>query len=136
VVIVDSTVWVDFLAGRVNAQTAWLKREIPEQPIGLIDLILCEVLQGVRTDAQFRRVRRDLTEFDVFDSGGVALAVASAENYRNLRARGFTIRKTIDCLIATFCIEEGHALLHHDRDFDPFEEHLGLRVIHPQPLQS
>jgi predicted nucleic acid-binding protein len=113
-----------------------LKREIPEQPIGLIDIILCEVLQGVRTDAQFRRVRSDLMEFDVFDSGGVALAVASAENYRNLRARGFTIRKTIDCLIATFCIEEGHALLHHDRDFDPFEEHLGLRVIHAQPLHA
>jgi predicted nucleic acid-binding protein len=131
VVIVDSTVWVDLFSGRQNDRTAWLKSEIGEQRIGLIDLILCQVLQGVRTDAVFRKVKRDRMEFEVFDSGGVALAVASAENYRMLRANGVTVRKTIDCVIATFCLEEGHALLHNDRDFEPFEKHLGLRVIRP-----
>ncbi len=130
-VIVDSTVWVDLFSGRQNDRTAWLKSEIGEQRIGLIDLILCQVLQGVRTDAVFRKVKRDRMEFEVFDSGGVALAVASAENYRMLRANGVTVRKTIDCVIATFCLEEGHALLHNDRDFEPFEKHLGLRVIRP-----
>jgi predicted nucleic acid-binding protein len=134
-VIVDSTVWIDLLGGRQNAETVWLKREIPERPIGLIDLILCEVLQGVRTDAVFGKVKGDLTDFEVFDSGGIELAVAAAENYRILRSNGIMIRKTIDCLIATFCIEEGHALLHHDRDFEPFERYLGLQVIHP-PLHS
>jgi hypothetical protein len=77
------------------------------------------------------RVRRDLSKFEVFETGGEALAVASAQNYRSLRSRGDTIRKTIDCLIATFCLTEGHSLLHRDHDFDPFEKHLGLRVVHP-----
>ncbi len=67
----------------------------------------------------------------VLSSGGVEIAVAAAENYRILRTKGITVRKTIDCLIATFCIREGHELLHRDRDFDPFEMHLGLQVIHP-----
>jgi predicted nucleic acid-binding protein len=82
-------------------------------------------------DSDFTRVRRDLSRFELFDTGGELLAVASAQNYRSLRSRGHTIRKTVDCLIATFCLLEGHSLLHRDRDFDLFEIHLGLRVIHP-----
>ena len=129
--IVDTTVWIDYLGGIVNPHTDWLDRELNQQRLGLTDLILCEILQGIRADSDFTRVRRDLSRFELFDTGGEALAVASAQNYRFLRSNGHTIRKTIDCLIATFCVVEGHALLHRDHDFDPFEKHLGLHVIHP-----
>ena len=94
-------------------------------------MILCEVLQGFREEWKFERVASELRLLPILSLGGEDLAVASARNYRLLRSKGITIRKTIDCLIATFCIEHGHQLLHRDRDFDPFETHLGLRVIHP-----
>jgi predicted nucleic acid-binding protein len=129
--VVDTTIWIDYLAGNVNSHTDWLDRELNQQRLGLTDLILCEILQGIRTDSDFRRVRRELSRFELLDTGGEALAVASAQNYRFLRSHGQTIRKTIDCLIATFCLVEGHSLLHRDHDFEPFETHLGLRVIHP-----
>lgn len=129
--IVDTTVWIDYLGGTANPHTDWLDRELNQQRLGLTDLILCEILQGIRGDATFTRVRRDLSKFEVFETGGEALAVASAQNYRALRSHGHTIRKTIDCLIATYCLSEGHSLLHRDHDFDPFEKHLGLRVLHP-----
>jgi predicted nucleic acid-binding protein len=130
-VIVDTTVWIDYLGGVANQQTSWLDHELGRQRLGLTDLILCEVLQGIRNDAAFTQVRRDLLKFQLFDTGGTDLAVASAQNYRSLRRAGYTVRKTIDCLIATFCLEAGHELLHRDHDFDPFEQHLGLRVVHP-----
>ena len=130
-VIVDTSVWIHFLAGRSNVETEWLARELVQQRMGLTDLILCEVLQGVRDDAASRQVRSSLLRFEILDCGGLTVAIAAAENYRILRGRGITIRKTIDCLIATFCIEEGHSLLHRDRDFEPFERYLGLRLIRP-----
>jgi predicted nucleic acid-binding protein len=129
-VIVDRTVWIDYLRGTRNAGVLWLDRELQRQRLGLTDLILCEVLQEVRDKGAFDRVRQDLLKFQVFETGGIDLAVAAAENYRKLRERRRTVRRTIDCLIATFCIEGGHALLHRDRDFDVFEKWLGLRVIH------
>lgn len=131
-VIIDTTVWIDYLGGIANAETSWLHRELLRERLGLTDLILCEVLQGIRDDAAFSQVQRSLSRFRIFDTGGGDLAVAAAHNYRWLRQRGHTVRKTIDCLIATFCLEAGHALLHRNHDFDPFEKHLGLRVIHPQ----
>jgi predicted nucleic acid-binding protein len=130
-VIVDSTVWIDYLAGVVNPHTVWLEQEMGRQRLGLTDLILCEVLQGIRRDSVMLSVRRDLLRFEVFATGGTDLALAAAENYRNLRKLGFTVRKTIDCWIATFCLENGHYLLHRDHDFDPFEEHLRLMVVDP-----
>jgi predicted nucleic acid-binding protein len=130
-ILADSSVWIDFFAGRPNPESLWLRKELADQEIGLTDLILCEVLQGVRDDEDFRRAHLRLSSLPILECGGEYLAVASARNYRLLRSKGHTIRKTIDCLIATFCIEEGHELLHHDRDFDPFETHLGLKVIHP-----
>jgi predicted nucleic acid-binding protein len=129
--IVDTTVWIDYLRGAANPHTDWLDRELDRQRLGLTDLILCEVLQGVAGDSTFTRVRRDLSRFEVFDTGGEAIAVAAAQNYRFLRARGHTVRKTIDCLIATFCLMDRHSLLHRDHDYGPFEKHLDLRVIHP-----
>jgi len=130
-VIVDATVWIDYLRGDDNAATQWLERRLTLQPLGLTDLTLCEVLQGVRDDLEFSSVRDDLLRFHVFSTGGAELAVAAARNYLRLRRRGLTVRKTIDCIVATFCLEAGHELLHRDRDFDAFEKALGLRVVHP-----
>jgi predicted nucleic acid-binding protein len=105
--------------------------ELERQRLGLTDIILCEVLQGVQDDAAAKVVERALARFEVFETGGVRLAREAARNYRTLRRRGQTVRKTIDCLIATFCLRNQHSLLHRDRDFDPFERFLELPVIHP-----
>jgi hypothetical protein len=131
VIIIDTTVWIDYLGGSVNPYTDWLDRELHRRPLGLTDLILCEVLQGVRDESDFRRVRRELSRFAIYSTGGKELAIASAQNYRLLQARGHTVRKTIDCLIASFCLLDGHSLVHRDRDFDAFEQYLGLAVVHP-----
>ncbi len=130
-VIVDTTVWIDYVGGILNAETEWLDREMALQRLGLTDMILCEVLQGIRDSGEFRRVRDELLTFRVFPAGGAEIAIAAAENYRTLRQRGYTVRKTIDCWIATFCLLTGNQLLHRDRDFDPFEKVLGLQVVHP-----
>jgi hypothetical protein len=128
-VIVDSSVWIDLFAGRTTPQIALLDDLADHETIGVGDLVVCEVLQGIRSQDQFDRFRRVLLGLPVFTIGGTHIAVAAAANYRALRQRGLTVRGTIDCLIATFCIERGHTLLHNDRDFDPFEQHLGLRVL-------
>ncbi len=130
-VLIDTSVWIDYLNGISTPQTDWLDAELTRQRLGLTDLILCEVLQGVRDDWQAAQTYRQLLKFEIFGTGGTQLAITAAENYRSLRARGRTVRKTVDCLIATFCLMNDHALLHNDRDYDPFEEFLGLRAIHP-----
>jgi predicted nucleic acid-binding protein len=130
-VIVDTTVWISYLRGVHNAETDWLNTELDRQRLALTDIILCEVLQGVRDDVIAGEVEAALTKCEVFETGGVVLAREAARNYRTLRSRGHTVRKTIDCLIATFCLRGQHSLLHKDRDFDPFEKLLGLSVIHP-----
>jgi len=129
-VIVDTTVWIDYLRGRENPEVSWLVSHLRRQSLGLTDLILCEVLQGIRDPGTLVQVRDDLLQFRVFHAGGTELAIVAAQNYQSLRARGHTVRKTINCLIATFCLEAGHELLHRDRDFDVFEKALGLRVVH------
>jgi len=129
VVIVDTTVWIDYFQGMTNPETDWLHVELDRQRLGLTDLILCEILQGVRDELTARAVERELLKLELFVAGGVELAREAARNYGTLRSRGHTVRKTIDCLIATFCIREQHSLLHRDRDFDPFEKFLGLSVI-------
>jgi len=130
-VIVDTTVWIDYLRGISTPEVAWLDEHLTQQRFGLLDLMICEILQGLATDSEAALVARELRRFQVFETGGVALAVEAARNYRFLRSRGRTVRKTIDCLIATFCLAGGHSLLHRDRDFDAFERHLGLSVVHP-----
>jgi predicted nucleic acid-binding protein len=130
-VIVDTTVWVDYLNGLSTRHTDWLERELDRQRLGLTDLILGEVLQGVRDERQAAETRRALLRFEVFTIGGVELAVTAAQNYRALRARGHTIRRTIDCWIATFCLLNAHSLLHTDHDFNPFEQHLACVSFTP-----
>jgi predicted nucleic acid-binding protein len=129
-VIVDTTVWIDYFRGTENAETAWLGNHLERERLGLTDFILCEVLQGIRDPNEFALAQSELLRFVVFMNGGAEIAVAAAKNYCYLRERGYTTRKTIDCLIGTFCLQEGHALLHRDRDFGPFESVLGMKVVH------
>lgn len=131
-VIVDTTVWMDYLNDVETPETDWLDRELARQPLGLLDLMVCEILQGLSTDEEAAEVLSDLRRFQLFETGGLDLATTAARHCRALRAHGRTVRKTIDCLIATFCIRGGHSLLHSDRDFDSFEQVLGLSVVHPE----
>jgi predicted nucleic acid-binding protein len=109
----------------------WLDRELTRQRLGLTDLTLCEILQGIPDESEATSTLTELRRFELFNTGGVELAIAAARNYRVLRSHGRTVRKTIDCLIATFCLVHGHSLLHCDRDFKPFEDLLDLQVVHP-----
>ncbi len=129
--VVDTSVWVNYFNGVENPQTDFLNAILDKTPILIGDLILAEVLQGFRHDPDFEKVRRVLGKFMQESMVNPVLAVQSARNYRFLRQKGVTVRKTIDSLIATFCIENDHELLHNDSDFDGYEKHLGLRVIHP-----
>ena len=130
-VIVDSSVWVDFLKGVTNPETQWLDLRLDHDPIGLTTVILTEVLQGLRDDRDASSVEAELRKFTIIELHDIALAVEAAAHFRHLRAKGVTVRKTVDLLIATLCIRDEHQLLHCDRDFDPFEQHLGLQVVRP-----
>ena len=100
-------------------------------PVGLTTLTLVEVLQGIRFDSRFQAARRHFKALPIFEAVSESLAIQSAANYRALRAKGITIRTTVDSIVATFCIEDGHLLLHSDVDFDYFERFLALQVVHP-----
>lgn len=128
---VDSSVWIDYFNGLENPQTDFLHRVLDQVPVLVGDLVLAEVLQGFRSDADFKAARRMLTRFTQAQMVGPALAIQSARNYRVLRQKGVTVRKTIDSLIASYCLENDHELLHNDSDFDGYEKHLGLLVVHP-----
>lgn len=129
-ILVDTSVWVDYFNGNITAETNFLDAILGVQPVLLGDMILSEILQGFREDADFEAAHEALSTFEIVPILNLDLAVRSAMNYRVLRKRGIKVRKTIDCFIATYCIETGSALLTMDRDFEPFETHLGLAVIH------
>jgi predicted nucleic acid-binding protein len=128
-IAVDTTVWIDFFRSRDTIQTTMLCGLIGRGLILVGDIVLVEVLQGVRNDAEAARVERILRLHSVQPMLDPDIAPRVAANYRALRARGITVRKTIDMIIGTFCIERGHALLHSDRDFEPMQLHLGLQTI-------
>lgn len=128
-IVVDSSVWIDYFNGKATPQTDTLHQLLGAEPILVGDLILTEILQGFRTQRQFNTARRALDALFFAPMVGRDIALKSAQNYRALKAKGFTVRKTIDVLIATFCIENGHTLLQADRDFDVLEAHLGLQVV-------
>jgi predicted nucleic acid-binding protein len=127
-ILVDSSVWIDYFRGTVARQTEILDGLLGQQPLAIGDLILTEVLQGFDNQRDFNEARKMLTSLKVVELGGRQIAIQAAINFRALRRLGVTVRKTIDTVIATRCIESGYELLHNDRDFDPFAEHLGLRV--------
>ena len=130
-IIVDSSVWIDYFNGAITPETDLLNSILGEQMILVGDIILGEVLQGFRSDRDFEQANQALRKFQIVNMLNAGLAVKGARNFRDLRKRGITVRKMIGCFIATYCIESDHQLLHSDRDFDPFEEHRGLLVIHP-----
>ena len=128
-ILVDSSVWIDYFGGRSGPQTDRLDHLLGTELLLVGDLILAEVLQGFGHQRDFNQARRLLESFQIVTLSNPSLAVQAARNFRELRAHGITVRKTIDTVIATWCIENNHALLHSDRDFDAFEQHLGLDVI-------
>jgi predicted nucleic acid-binding protein len=129
--IVDSSIWIDYFNGVASTQTDYLNNILDKMPILVGDLILTEVLQGFRQDSDFEKARRIMGKFIQVNMVSSSLALQSARNYRLLRQRGVTVRKTIDNLIATYCIENDHDLLHNNSDFDGYEKYLELRVVHP-----
>jgi predicted nucleic acid-binding protein len=128
-IVVDTSVWIDYFNDRPTPEAAYLDSLLVREPLVIGDLILAEVLQGFRSDLDFRRALVLLSALEFQAMLGREVAVDSARNYRRLRARGVSVRKTIDVMIGTFCIKSGHQLLHADRDFDPMERYLGLRVV-------
>lgn len=128
-ILVDSSVWIDYFNGVIGSQTRKLDDLLGAEPLAIGDLILAEVLQGFDRERDFEQTRELLTSLTVLNLGGQEIAIQAARNFRRLRRLGITTRKTIDVVIATRCIESGYDLLHNDRDFDPFVEHLGLRSV-------
>jgi predicted nucleic acid-binding protein len=129
VILVDSSVWIAHLRGHRTSNTAKLGAANLREPLLIGDLILLEVLQGARDDIHAARIERSLRQYQIAPLLDGDLAVRAARNDRRLRALGVTVRKTADVIIGTFCIEGGHWLLHDDRDFEPMERHLGLKVL-------
>jgi len=131
VILVDSSVWIDYFRGTTTPQTEKLDTLLGIEPIATGDLILAEVLQGFSSDRDFNQAKKLMTSLVILDLAGQNIAIQAATNFRALRSRGITVRKTIDTVIATRCIESELSLLYSDRDFDPFVEHLGLRSALP-----
>ena len=128
-ILVDSSVWIDYFGGSVTAQTELLDQLLGRELLAVGDLILTEVLQGFTDERDFNAARKMLTALTVVELGGQELAIQAARNFRALCKLGVTVRKTVATVIATRCIESGYDLLHSDRDFDPFVDHLGLRIV-------
>ncbi|MBN1222442.1 MAG: PIN domain nuclease [Candidatus Aminicenantes bacterium] len=128
-ILVDSSVWIGYFNGQINPQTDWLDSALGREIIVVGDLILVEILQGFRSDRDFRKAKELLLNFQFMEMLGRELAIKSAENYRLLRRKGVTVRKAIDVIIGTFCIHHNLSLLHDDQDFVPLTKHLGLNAV-------
>jgi predicted nucleic acid-binding protein len=128
-ILVDSSVWIDYFNGKITDKTDWLDSAIGDKEIVVGDIILTEVLQGFQNDSDFRTAQKLLLDFPFMEMVGQDLAIKSALNYRFLRKNGVTVRKTIDVMIGTFCIHYHLSLLHDDRDFEPMEKYLKLKTI-------
>lgn len=128
-IVVDSSVWIDYFNGTDSPYTDRLDALLGAEPLAIGDLILTEVLQGFRSDADYKTAKSLLASMPVLEMLGAKNAIKSAENYRALKKKGITIRKTADVIIATACIEAKVSLLFQDKDFRPFVDHLGLRAV-------
>ena len=127
-IIADTSAWIDYFKGTDAAHTNILDRELTRNRVGTGDLIIAEFLQGFRNDRDYQEAKSLMDSLEYFDLVGREVALLAGQNFRLLRREGITVRKTIDVLIASFCIINDFELIHNDRDFDPFEERLGLRV--------
>ena len=130
-ILADSSVWIDHFRDADTPESAALARLLAHRSVATADLVVAEVLQGIDKNSEFERVCRLFGELDLIVISDGAIAIEAARNFRRLRSLGITIRKTVDTLIATRCIQDGHQLLYSDRDFDPFVEHLGLESTMP-----
>ena len=128
-IVVDSSVWIDYFTGRNSQETETLDSLLGDELVAIGDLMLAEVLQGFRSDKDYRQARKLLLSLTVLNLLDTDIALKSAKNFRALRKNGITVRKTIDAIIATYCIENKLPLLHSDRDFQPFHEFLKLQKI-------
>ena len=128
-ILIDSSVWIDYFNGIQTPHTDWLDSSLGEIPIIIGDLILTEVLQGFKSDKDFKIAKDLLLNIPFMAMGGQSLSLQSAMNYRILRKNGVTVRKTIEVIIGTFCIQNQFTLLHCDRDFEPMVKYLGLEII-------
>ena len=128
-ILADSSVWIDFLGKALTPKVDQLDAMLGRERVVMGDLVLTEILQGYRSDREFEIIRKSLSALETISLITPSLAVKSARNYRSLRIHGITVRKTIDCLIATWCIENNVPLLYSDKDFNPFEKHLGLVTL-------
>ncbi|MBL1214467.1 MAG: PIN domain nuclease [Ignavibacteriae bacterium] len=127
-IFLDSTVLIDYFNGNKNWQVEFLDESLGNELVVIGDYVITEVLQGFRSEKDFQKAKTTLLLFPCFDIGGKDIAIQSAKNYRYLRKKGLTVRKTIDVMIATFCIENNLMLLHNDKDFEPFTKYLKLKV--------
>ena len=132
-IFVDSSVWIDYFNGNKTWQTDQLDRLLGEELIIIGDIVLVEVLQGFRKDKDFVNAKKALSLLPCPTLCGIEIAIKSAVNFRTLRKKGVTIRKTVDMIIGTFCIENNHPLLHDDKDFEPLVKHLELKVLRLEP---
>ena len=128
-ILVDSSVWIDYFNGQDNKQTNTLNDALGVRPVAIGDLILAEVLQGFKDDKDYKTAKSLFDELIIYDLVGKNMAVKSAENFRALRKKGITVRKPVDVIIATFCIEKKLPLLFLDKDFKPFVKLLGLSAV-------
>ena len=127
-IVVDTSVWIDYVRGIDTPQTDLLDYELLHDRVATGDLIIVEFLQGFRDEKDIKIAKQIMDRLEYYDFLGKEMAIISAENYRKLRKHGVTVRKTVDVIIGTFCLEKGFELLHNDRDFDPMEQYLGLKV--------
>lgn len=128
-ILVDSSVWIDYFNGQDNKQTNTLNDALGLRPVAVGDLILAEVLQGFKDDKDYKTAKSLFDDLIIYDLVGKNMAVKSADNFRALRKKGITVRKPVDVIIATFCIEKKLPLLFLDKDFKPFVKHLGLSAV-------
>ena len=127
-IVADTSAWIDYFNGIIAPHTNRLHEDLAEERIIIGDIIIIELLQGFRADTEYRTVSTLIDSLEYRDFMGKDMAIKAADNYRYLRKKGITVRKTIDVIIASFCIDNGYYLIHNDKDFDPFEKHLGLQV--------
>ncbi len=130
-IVVDSSVWIDYFTGKSTPESEKLDSLLGEEPLAIGDLVLTEVLQGFKTDKDFRKAKELLMSLNIVNMLDTTIALKSAANFRTLRKKGITVRKTIDAIIATYCIENKLSLLHSDKDFRPFHRHLKLKNALP-----
>ncbi len=127
-IVVDTSAWIDYFNGKIAPHTDRLDKDLGIERVIIGDLIIAELLQGFRNNNDYKIARTLIERLEYRDFAGKEVSIKAADNYRYLRKRGVTVRKTIDVIIATFCIENGFSLIHNDKDFEAFEKYLDLKI--------